>query len=95
MKEYISENENEEDEEEDEEEDDGMVEVGDGFRLASNVYDALYPYQKTAVLWFWELYKQKKGGILGDDMGYVMNMELISYTCSFPQKWFPSEKSKY
>lgn len=63
--------EEEEDEEEDEEDNDGMVEVGNGFRLAKEIYDALYPYQKEAILWLWGLFKQTKGGILGDDMGSV------------------------
>ena len=70
LKEFIQENE-EEEEEDDDEVDDGMVDVGNGFRLAANIHEALYPYQKEAILWFWGLYNQKKGGILGDDMGYV------------------------
>lgn len=69
MKEFLSKNEEEEDEEEDSDDDDGMVEVANGFRLAETIYNALYHYQKNAVVWFWGLYKQNKGGILGDDMG--------------------------
>ena len=54
-----------------EEDDDGLVEVGNGFRLAKEIYEALYAYQKDTLLWLWGLFNQRKGGILGDDMGLV------------------------
>ena len=57
--------------EEDEEDEDGLVEVGNGFRLAKEIYEALYDYQKDTLLWLWGLFNQRKGGILGDDMGLV------------------------
>lgn len=31
----------------------------------------LRPYQQEGVRFFWKQYSQGKGGILGDDMGYV------------------------
>ena len=43
----------------------------DGFKIYKECWDNLYPYQKDGVRWFWNLYTEKKGGILGDDMGFV------------------------
>lgn len=39
-----------------------------GFRVPGRVYSRLFPYQQTAVKWLWELYTQKAGGILGDEV---------------------------
>lgn len=58
-----------EEEEENNNDENQTQEVGNGFFLAAEVYKSLYPYQLEGVLWFWQLYKQKQGGILGDDMG--------------------------
>ena len=52
-----------------EDDNNGMVEVGNGFYLYKDLYNKLYAHQKEGVLWLWSLYKKKKGGILGDDMG--------------------------
>ena len=72
MQAYLKEQQEEEEgEEEEEEEDTGMVHVGEGFHLYKDLYNKLYPHQKESVLWMWKLYKKRKGGILGDDMGYV------------------------
>lgn len=60
-----------EEEEENNNDDNQTQEVGNGFFLPAEVYKSLYPYQLEGVLWFWQLYKQKQGGILGDDMGWV------------------------
>ena len=45
--------------------------VGEGFWVASEVYERLYSYQREGVLFLYTLYKSNKGGILGDDMGWV------------------------
>ncbi|CAD7956167.1 unnamed protein product [Amoebophrya sp. A120] len=39
------------------------------FKLPATIYDKLYPYQRHAVGWMWNLYKAKKGGIFADEMG--------------------------
>lgn len=46
-----------------------MVDMGNGFRLFRDLHQQLYAHQREGVLWMWGLYKQRKGGILGDDMG--------------------------
>jgi SNF2 family DNA or RNA helicase len=30
-------------------------------------------------MWFWRLYQQQKGGILGDDMGLGKTIQVISF----------------
>lgn len=46
-----------------------MVHVGEGFYLFRGLYEKLYDHQRKGVLFFWKLFRMKKGGILGDDMG--------------------------
>jgi SNF2 family DNA or RNA helicase len=58
-----------EESEEDEEETTGMVHMGKNFYLYKDLYEKLYKHQKDGVLWMWSLYRKKKGGVLGDDMG--------------------------
>lgn len=41
----------------------------DGLKLPGDIYPALFDYQKTGVQWLAELYAQKVGGIVGDEMG--------------------------
>ena len=50
-------------------EDNGMTHVGNGFYMYQELYEKLYSHQKEGVLWLWSLFRKKKGGILGDDMG--------------------------
>ena len=59
------------DDEENSENDDSndMVDLGKNFFLHKSIANQLYSYQKEGVLWFWRLFNEKKGGILGDDMG--------------------------
>ena len=77
------------DEEESDEEGDEMVHVGSGFYLYKELYAKLYAHQQEGVLWMWQLYKQRKGGILGDDMGLVFlsfrrlkNTRLLNTLCT-------------
>ena len=56
-------------EEQEEEEDDEMKTLGQGFYLHYKICDKLYSHQKEGVLWLWNLFNKKKGGILADDMG--------------------------
>jgi SNF2 family DNA or RNA helicase len=48
-----------------------MVHVGDGFYLFRELYNQIYEHQREGVLFLWRLFKRKKGGVLGDDMGQV------------------------
>lgn len=66
---YLKEHGNDDEVEEDE---NGMVHVGNGYFMYKELYDKLYDHQKEAVLWMWGLHRKRKGGILGDDMGYDM-----------------------
>jgi SNF2 family DNA or RNA helicase len=55
----------------DDSQDDEMAHVGNGFHLYHALYDKLYSHQREGILFLWKLYKQKRGGVLGDDMGFV------------------------
>jgi hypothetical protein len=45
------------------------VDFDGGLRLPQTIHDRLFPYQRTAVRWLWELHCQDAGGIVGDEMG--------------------------
>lgn len=46
-----------------------MAHVGNGFYLYKMLYDNIYAHQREGVLFLWKLHKEKRGGVLGDDMG--------------------------
>jgi len=46
-----------------------LAHVGDKFYLYKPLYDKLYAHQRDGILFLWRLYRTRKGGILGDDMG--------------------------
>lgn len=54
----------------DEADGDSMVHMGNGFYLFQELYKQLYAHQREGVTWMWWLFQKRKGGILGDDMGY-------------------------
>jgi DNA excision repair protein ERCC-6 len=54
-------------------------EFGDGYRLPGDIHPSLFPYQKVAVKWLWELHGQNAGGILGDEMGLGKTIQMISF----------------
>jgi SNF2 family DNA or RNA helicase len=39
------------------------------FSLPASLYERLFEHQKAGVRWLYNLYRNKKGGVLGDDMG--------------------------
>jgi DNA excision repair protein ERCC-6 len=47
--------------------------------IPGDIYGKLFEYQKTALIWLWELFKQKKGGILGDEMGLGKTIQIIAF----------------
>ncbi|ORY68393.1 putative DNA repair and recombination protein RAD26 [Pseudomassariella vexata] len=55
---------------------------GNGLKLPSDIYRALFDYQKTGVQWLAELYNQKVGGIIGDEMGLGKTVQLISFVAA-------------
>ena len=59
----------EDEDDDDEDAGDEMVHVGDSFYLWKEMYANLYAHQREGVLWMWRMFLQRKGGILGDDMG--------------------------
>ncbi|XP_046330563.2 DNA excision repair protein ERCC-6-like [Haliotis rufescens] len=62
------------------EEDDGTMEhLGEGFYLYREFYERIYMHQKEGLLWFWDLFRKKKGGILGDDMGLGKTIQVIGF----------------
>ncbi|XP_054772131.2 DNA excision repair protein ERCC-6-like [Lytechinus pictus] len=63
----------------------GNVHVGEGLYLNKDVYERLYGYQKKALLWFWDLHRKKKGGILGDDMGLGKTIQVIAFLRSLTE----------
>jgi DNA excision repair protein ERCC-6 len=42
-----------------------------GLVVPAWINDRLFPYQRTAMQWMWELHQQQAGGIIGDEMGLV------------------------
>lgn len=50
-----------------------------GFKLHRHVSDRLYPYQRTAVNWLWELHCQRAGGIVGDEMGLGKTIQVAAF----------------
>ena len=49
-----------------------MINLGNGFMIFKELAEKIYAHQKEGVLWMWGLHKKNKGGILADDMGYVL-----------------------
>eukprot|EP00957_Ditylum_brightwellii_P005163 393355-Ditylum_brightwellii.AAC.1 len=47
----------------------GKVTYDGGLHIPGWINDKLFPYQRTALRWMWELHCQKAGGIVGDEMG--------------------------
>ena len=52
--------------------------VGNGFYLAKPLYASLFDHQLEGVLFLWGLFKEKKGGILGDNMGLGRTVQVIA-----------------
>ena len=60
--------------------DDGEVEEFDGgYRIPACIWHKLFPYQRTAVQWMWELHCQEAGGIVGDEMGLGKTIQIIAF----------------
>ena len=55
------------------------VQFSGGFRVPKSIYDQLFPYQRTAVKWMWELHCQEAGGIVGDEMGLGKTVQTVAF----------------
>ncbi|KAL9644502.1 hypothetical protein ABK040_009366 [Willaertia magna] len=55
------------------------VSVGNGYKIPEELYNKLFPYQKTTLKWLWELHCQEVGGIIGDEMGLGKTIQIVSY----------------
>ncbi|KAL4223042.1 DNA excision repair protein ERCC-6-like [Mactra antiquata] len=67
------------DDSDDDDADNGMMHLGKGFYIYSDLYKSLYAHQQEGVLWLWSLFRRKKGGILGDDMGLGKTIQVIGF----------------
>ena len=50
----------------------------DYFSLSSKIYERIFEHQKKGVIWLYNLYKSKRGGILGDDMGLGKTVQVAT-----------------
>lgn len=48
-----------------------------GIQVPSSVNRYLREYQREGIRFFWDRYKEGRGGILGDDMGLGMTLPLL------------------
>jgi DNA excision repair protein ERCC-6 len=61
------------------ESDEEDVQFSGGFCVPRSIYDRLFPYQRTAVKWMWELHCQEAGGIVGDEMGLGKTVQTVAF----------------
>ena len=57
-------------------------ELDGGLTIPGDIYTHLFDYQKTCVAGLWELYSQKVGGVLGDELGLGKTVQIISFLAS-------------
>ena len=50
----------------------------DWFYLPEKIYERLFEHQKKGVVWLYNLYKERKGGVLGDDMGLGKTVQVAA-----------------
>lgn len=48
-----------------------ILDRAEGIMVPASINTYLREYQREGVRFFWDLYKQGRGGLLGDDMGLV------------------------
>ncbi|GFT56791.1 DNA excision repair protein ERCC-6-like [Nephila pilipes] len=56
-----------------------MTEICEGFFIFHEIYQKLYPYQREGVAWMYEIFRKKRGGVLGDDMGLGKTFQVIAF----------------
>jgi hypothetical protein len=55
-----------------------IINLSNGLQLPRRIARALLPYQTTGVLWLYELYRRRVGGILGDEMGLGKTVQVAA-----------------
>ena len=50
-----------------------------GLVVPAWVNNRLFPYQRTALEWMWELHSQQAGGIVGDEMGLGKTVQICAF----------------
>ncbi|KAI5985016.1 RAD26-like SNF2 family DNA-dependent ATPase [Pisolithus albus] len=58
-----------------------------GIRVPAAINTYLREYQRDGVRFFWELYDQGRGGLLGDDMGLGKTIQVISFLSAIMKKY--------
>jgi DNA excision repair protein ERCC-6 len=48
-------------------------------KIQARIWNRLFTHQKAAIEWMWELRKNSRGGILGDEMGMGKTIEILGY----------------
>jgi len=56
-----------------------LVQFEGGYSIPGSLWDKLFPYQKTAVKWLWELHCQNTGGIIADEMGLGKTVQIVAF----------------
>lgn len=46
-----------------------QIDLGNGLKIPSAIWKSLFPHQRTAIDWLWNLWQNDAGGIEGDEMG--------------------------
>ncbi|KAG8964466.1 hypothetical protein FRC03_001782 [Tulasnella sp. 419] len=57
-----------------------------GIMVPKSIAMFLRPYQEEGVRFFWERYKEGRGGVLGDDMGLGKTIQVISFLAAIMRK---------
>jgi len=50
----------------------------DFFSLPAKIYERLFEHQKKGVIWLYNLYRNRRGGVLGDDMGLGKTVQVAT-----------------
>lgn len=49
------------------------------FKIPGEIFSLLFNYQKTGVQWLYELFQQRRGGIIGDEMGLGKTIQVTAF----------------
>ncbi|KAG8908777.1 hypothetical protein FRB99_003015 [Tulasnella sp. 403] len=63
-----------------------VLDAADHVQVPRSVAMYLRPYQEDGVRFFWERYKEGRGGVLGDDMGLGKTIQVISFLSAIMRK---------
>ncbi|KAJ6619061.1 P-loop containing nucleoside triphosphate hydrolase protein [Mycena sp. CBHHK59/15] len=63
-----------------------VLDVRQGIKVPAAINTYLREYQRDGVKFFWERYKEGRGGLLGDDMGLGKTIQVISFLSAIMKK---------